>query len=367
VNVSRKQVARTAITVREVAREAGVSTATVSRVLSGRGDVVSRVLADRVREVANQLHYQPNRAARSLRAQKDRLVGVLLPGPVDSIDSGILAGIDGWLQDRDHALFLAHSQDNPTRDRICIDRFVAQGASGIIVATPIARSHLPTAFPIVTIACEQPRAEGDTIGLNDFDGAQLGTAHLLKLGHRRIGLVAGPAGIPGTSQRLQGSLAALKKAGLPLHERLIVHAPLSHEGGFQAANRLVEQPPGERPTALFVMHDKLVQGVLRLLHQLHIQVPRDLALIGFGDCPWMAEHTPRLTVIAQPSREMGEQAARLVLLRIETPSRPSNHLRLQPELVIRESCGATALESSPVQGSIYHSAVVLPGTKTKSE
>ncbi|MDZ4695541.1 MAG: LacI family DNA-binding transcriptional regulator [Deltaproteobacteria bacterium] len=365
--MSRKQVARTAITIREVAREAGVSTATVSRVLSGHDDVVSEGLAERVRAVANRLRYQPNRAARSLRAQKNNLVGVVLPGPLDSFFSGVLEGIDRWLQDHDHALVLAHSQDNPARHRICIERFVAQGASGIIVATPSTLSHLPAGFPLATIDCERSPEEGDTIGVNDFDGAQLGIAHLLKLGHRRIGLVAGPAGIPTTSQRLQGCLAALKKAGLPLREHLLVHAPLSHEGGFHAATRLAEQPKAERPTAVFVMHDKLMQGVLRLLRDRHIEIPRDLALVGFGDSPWMAEHAPRLTVIAQPSRELGRMAAQSILLRIETPSRPSNHLLLDAELVIRESCGAMAPGPLSIESSIYHSAVVLPGTKTKSE
>ncbi len=365
--MSRKKVARATITIREVAREAGVSTATVSRVLSGHDDVVSRGLAERVRSVADRLRYQPNRAAQNLRAQKNNLVGVVLPGPLDPFFAGVLAGIDGWLQEHDHTLVLAHSQDNPARQRICLERFIAQGACGIIVATPIELLHLPLALPIVTIDCEQSRADGDTIGLNDFDGAQKGIDHLVKLGHLRIGLVTGPSGMPTPSQRLQGCLAALKKAGSSLHEHLLEHAPLSHEGGFQAATRLLERPLAERPTAMLIMHDKLMQGVLRFLHQRRIEVPRDLALVGFGDSTWMADHTPRLTVIVRPSREVGENAARLVLDRIQTPGRPLHHLRFQPELVIRESCGAAASEPLPIESSIYHSAVVLPGTKTKSE
>jgi DNA-binding LacI/PurR family transcriptional regulator len=333
-------------------------------VLSGQDRVVSQERAQRVLAVAAKLQYQPNTAARSLRARTSNLVGVLIAGEPNPFASDVLAGIDDFLQGHHHALVLAHAPSERGRERVCIERFIAQGVRGVIAFNPSPSDGMPS-FPIVTVQGERAPAHGDNVGVNDLLGAQLAIRHLLKQGHGRIAVVAGPASMSNTSPRLQGCLAALKSEGISLHEHLIEHVAPDHAGGYQAAARLEALPPSQRPTALFVLHDAMVLGALHLLHERRIEVPRELAVVSFGDLPYMAELSPPLTTVALSAFEMGSAAARLLFERAQTPERPSTDLRLAPQLIVRASCGARTPGPQTLESSIYHSAVVLPGTKSR--
>jgi LacI family transcriptional regulator len=163
-------------------------------------------------------------------------------------------------------------------------------------------------------------------------------SHLLALGHTRIGYVAGLEGLSTTNERIAGYRQALEQAGVPVDETLIAYGASQHEQAREAAHRLLSL--SNPPTALVAANNSMTIGVLHALRELGRQVPDDIALVAFDDFEWSDLFHPRLTVIAQPTAEIGAKAVQLLLARIADPQRPTEEIRLRPSLVVRESCGS---------------------------
>ncbi len=333
-------------TIRDVARKAKVSTATVSRVLAGI-NVVSDDLADRVREVAAQLKYQPNRVARSLRSQKSRIVGVLIPNIQNPFFTGVIRGIEDLLQATDYTLLLGNSDDDPKRERNYLDLLRAEGVGGLIVvpgvdAVKTYNDVLAAGIPVVTIDRFVAELPCDSVTVANEEGAAAAIRHLIALGHKRVAMVTGPKNVSTATERLAGYVSALGAAKIAVDPNLIHHVVFRQEGGYEAATRLMSLP--EPPTAIFAASDFLALGVLRALHERRTRIPDDVAVVSFDDMPWAAALSPPLTAVAQATYEMGATAARLLLERIREPDRPVARIRLQTQLVVRSSCGAKSTE-----------------------
>ncbi len=359
------------VTIRDVARKAKVSTATVSRVLSGI-NVVSDDLAERVREIARTMRYQPNRVARSLRARKTRIVGVLIPNIQNPFFTGVIRGIEDLLQATDYTLLLGNSDDNPTREQTYLDQLRAEGVGGMIVVPGHGRAAtynemIASGISIVSIDRHLPEMNCDSVTVSNQEGAEAATAHLIGLGHRRIAMITGPETVSTAIDRLQGYLAALTHAKIPRDRALISHVPFRQEGGYEATARLLALP--QPPTAIFAASDFIALGVLRLLHERRVAIPEKMAVVSFDDMPWASALQPPLTAVSQPTYELGATAARLLLERLRDPDRPVQRIRLQTQLVVRASCGAppnhTAVAGKPPEPAVITESD-RPGDRVKN-
>jgi LacI family transcriptional regulator len=330
-------------TVKEVAKLAGVSTATVSRVLSGSTGV-RKELIRRVQSAAHKLGYQPNPAARSLRVQSTRTIGMVFPDIENSYYASVITGAEEVLQNAGYSLLLANYGEDPEREHSQLTTLRAEHVAGILFA---ASCHPSTDYAIVlnagiALVAVSRIPDGlnvDLATVSNQEGARQAIQHLINLGHRRIGFIDGPLSLSTTRERQAGYAKALRDAGLTASRDLIVYADFFHRAaGFEAVTKLLSIP--KRPTAILVVSNNMVFGALEALRANGIDVPRQMAVVGFGDTPSAVLLRPSLTVVAQPAREIGAAGARLLLERLRDPNRPRRSIVLDTQLIVRESCGA---------------------------
>jgi len=335
-------------TAKDVAARAGVSTATVSRVLAGARGVRAE-LAGRVREAARALCYQPNRVARNLRVRATQTAGVLVPDIENPFFTSLVCGIEEVLQAAGYSLLLANYNEDPDRERIHLNTLRAEGVAGIIFACSSAPAsgyqELARArVPLVAISRVPPSVSVDLVTVTNREGAQAAVRHLLALGHRRIGFINGPLAMSTARERQAGYEAAFQGAGLPPPRELMLYADFRQRGGYNAMQTLLSLPAP--PSAVFVASNLMTLGALQAIHERGLEIPSDIAVVGFDDMPWAVSLQPPLTAVAQPTRQVGMAAARLLLERIGNPGRAPRHILLDTELIVRASCGAR-LSASP--------------------
>lgn len=333
---------RGAPTIKQVAEDAGVSIATVSRVLTGSGGV-SQDLEKRVRQAVRALDYQPNRVARNLRRRMTRMIGVVISDIQNPFFTSVVRGIDDVLHSADYTFLLGNSDEQQSREQIYLATLRAEGSAGIIFAPSsndgeAYRSIMDTGVPVVAIDRELAGLPIDMVVVDNQGGSRAAVAHLIGLGHRRIGFVGGPRQISTALQRLHGYQQEIEAAGLPLVANLICDADFRQSGGYHAMQTLLQQP--EPPTAVFVANNLMTLGVLEAIHAQGLRIPYDMAVVGFDDMAWATSLQPPLTAVAQPTYEMGALAARLLLERLVEPARPAQHIVLDTRLMVRSSCGA---------------------------
>jgi DNA-binding LacI/PurR family transcriptional regulator len=328
-------------TVTEVAARARVSTATVSRALSGDARVSDQLRA-RVLEAAAALNYRPNRAARSLRVRRSLTVGVVIPDIQNTFFTSIVRGIEHVLEHDGFTFLLGNSDGRPERERLYLDTLRAEGAAGFIVVPTQdhgAYEEVQAAgLPVVTLDRAAPRLKCDHVAVNNHEGALSAVHHLLALGHRRIAFVGGPPQVSVARERLAGYEQALREAGVPFDRTLVRAGDFQQAGGRAATEALLELEP--RPDALFVANNLMTLGALEALHERGLRIPGDVALLGFDDMPWATSLQPPLSAVAQPTFELGVCAAQLLLARLRDPDRPFRRVALEAQLVVRASCGA---------------------------
>lgn len=335
-------------TIRQVAALAGVSTATVSRVLARSGRV-SPDLDSRVRAAAKQLNYQPNRAARNLRARQGSTVGVLIPDIQNLFFTAIVRGIDDEVTKFGYTLLLANSDGTAERERVYLDTFRAEGVAGLL-AIPSQnderpfRQFLETGVPMVILDRTVHLPNVDLVSVTNKEGAAGAVAHLTALGHRRIAMIAGLESHNVGSDRRQGFVEGMRAAGLEPDPQLIKDGAFEREAARQATFDLLDLP--EPPTAIFSANNTMSLGVLQALHERGLNAPRDLSIVGFDDMPWQVAMQPPLTCVAQPTYDIGATAARLLLERIADPTRPVRRVILETALVVRDSSGPPPARSS---------------------
>jgi LacI family transcriptional regulator len=321
----------------DVARAAGVSPATVSRVLNGTTNV-SPDRADRVRRAAEALRYQPFGPARALRRQRTTLWAVLIADIENPFFTAMVRGIEDVAQATDHRVVLFNSDEDLAKEAAYIDVAIADGMAGVIVAVAsTARSRLDplvaAGIPVVAVD-RRPRREGiDSVVTDNRLGAAQATHHLFEGGASRVACITGPTRLSTAQARLAGYRDALAERGVPDDASLVRRADFREAGGHRAAVALLERP--EPPDAFLVANNLMTLGVLRALREHSLRVPEDVTVVGFDDAPWTTLVHPPLSVVAQPTYEMGREAAQL--LATAAPGLPARHLVLAPTLRVRDS------------------------------
>jgi len=281
--------------------------------------------------------------ARNLRVRQTRTVGVIIPDIENPFYTSVIGGIEEVLQASEHTLLLANSAENANREQANARTFQSEGVAGIIFAASgsdysIYRDLLSTAMPLVAISRVPDSLRIDAVSVANQAGVRTAVSHLLGLGHRRIAIISGPPWISTAKERMQGYEESLAAAGIALDRDLVQFADFRQHGGYQAMSELLKLPG--RPTAVFVGSNLMTLGALQAIHERNMQIPQQIAVVGFDDMPWAVSLNPPLTAVAQPAYKVGVTAARLLLERLQNPAKPPRHLVLETSLVVRSSCGS---------------------------
>lgn len=321
------------VRIKDVASHAGVSSATVSRVLTGkpyvRDEVRSRVLA-----AVEALGYRPDRVARSLRSRSSRVLGLIISDIQNPFWTALVRAVEDVASRHGYAVFLCNSDEDPDKEQLYVDLFRDERVAGVVL-TPthesVASSDalLEAGIPVVAVDRRITGAEIDTVLTNNTEASRALVGHLLDGGHRRIGAVLSDLGITTGRERHQGYRAALAAAGIPLDPELIRTSRPFEADGYRMASELLDLP--EPPSALFTGSQLLTRGALRALLERGHAVPDEVALAAFDDIGWTAVRI-EVAVAVQPTYAIGETAARLLLERIRDPERPARTLVLPSEL-----------------------------------
>jgi LacI family transcriptional regulator/LacI family repressor for deo operon, udp, cdd, tsx, nupC, and nupG len=331
-------------TLKDVAQEADVSVSTVSRVFNNP-EKVSPSTRDRVREAVDTLGYQPSRVARRLRLEEGtaRLLGLVIPDIQNPFFADVTRGVEDVAQDHEYALILSNSDEDPAKQRVAVDTLVTEDVDGVIV--PPVSMNDPEVQRLVdseiAVVCVDRRMEGarvDTILSDNRQGAYDAVAHLIDLGHERIGFIGGISHISTLAERREGYERALRDHGLAVDPALVKDEEHHRERGRRHAEELLDL--NRPPTALFTGNNLTTLGTLSALNQRGVKVPGEMALVGYDDVPWAQALNPPPTVIDQPGDEIGRRAAEILLERLDAPDRSPTVVTLQPKLIVRESCGA---------------------------
>jgi LacI family transcriptional regulator len=344
INKSNKQGA-SAPTVKEVAQRAGVSTASVSRALSGVGGVRESARA-RILEAAQELSYRPNRAARDLRVRSTRAVGILIPDIENPFFTSLVRGAEEVLGKTDYSLLLASYNEQPEQEERRLELFRAEGVRGLIFASSRAPSRLyldlaMAGIGLVAVSRDARRVPADQVMVANQEGAYAAVSHLIQLGHKRIAIINGPLALTTSRDRLAGYEQAAQEANLSIDKSLAIHTDFNQSGGHAAMRQLLLSPA--RPTAVFTASNLLTLGALQAIHELKLAIPKDIAIVGFDEMPWAMSLRPPLTTVAQPAFDVGRTAAELLLARIREPELPLRRVVLETKLIVRSSCGSQEL------------------------
>ena len=336
-----KHVSETAqrLNIRQIADLAGVSIATVSRVLNGRGDV-SEETRELVSRVIRENGYTANRSARGLSAGRTGLVGVLVPLVFPAYFSGILAGAAEALSERDFQIVLSPTGGEHEREVSIVDRLHGL-TDGALIILPEESSEelerlLDSGFRFVVLDPLMPLEERiPSVSAAHTSGADQAMKHLLDLGHRRVGQITGPPGWVATEDRRRGYRAALAAAGILPDPTLEQEAEPEIGPGRAAAEQLLDLP--ERPTAIFAFNDNIAIGAIQAARARGIRVPEELSIVGFDDIEHATIVTPALTTVRQPLAEMGRTAVSLLMRLLEGQRFETLHVELATRLVVRDS------------------------------
>jgi LacI family transcriptional regulator len=331
--------ARTNVTIKDVAREASVSVATVSRALNGHENVAEGV-RKHVTEIANRLRYQPHAAARSLSSRRTQTIGVVLPDLYGEFFSELIRGIDAVARARRQHLLVSSYHGHPEEQGEAL-RAMRGRVDGLLVLSPYAdrpgflTDNLPTALPAVLINTHLPDATYPVLSIDNFGGASAMVEHLAEAGHQRIAFICGPEDNFDASERLRGYRTALAKR-LPDAQAVELPGDFGESSGYEAGKRILASK--QRPDAVFAANDMMALGCLYAFNEAEVKVPADIALAGFDDIPLARFVHPTLTTMRVSIAELGGLALTRLLQSIESEESQSSALQtLVPELIVRES------------------------------
>jgi LacI family transcriptional regulator len=328
------------LTIADVAREAGVSVSTVSHVINGTRRV-SPATARAVRAVIDATDYRPNVVARSLKTASTRSVGIAISAIANPYFSDIICAIETECARLGMMIFLSDTQDDPARELAVLTALHQRRVDGVILAPSADPEHRAlrylraTRLPCVLVD-RTPDPAFDQVGVNNREAMHELVDYVARLGHRRIGYIAGHPGFETTLERIVGYRNGLEQVGLDFDERYLVTGNASTASADEAAHALLSLP--DPPTAIVTGNNMATIGAMRAVRARGLSVPADISIAGFDDFEWADCFEPRLTLVAQPCEEIGRRAAFLLMERIAAPEGARRTVRLDATLRLRDSC-----------------------------
>lgn len=330
------------LTIADVAREAGVSMMTVSRVINNNG-AVSAKTRQKVQDVIDRLNYRPSGIAHSLATKQTGTLGLVIPDVSNSFFADVARGAEHIAYAEGYNIFLCNTEENPQRELTVMSSLEEKRVDGVVLISRLQPEQLSEALqhlPTTVLINRQPTRAANLpalglVRLDDVTGGQSAVCHLLARGHRAIGFLAGPATSYSGRARTEGYQQALLTAGVPVDPTLKYYCSPTVEGGQATARELMLAHP--EVTALFCFNDLVAVGALQACVELGRRVPEDMAVVGYDDIPLAALVTPSLTTCHSPRYELGAEAVRLLLKQIRGEAKTGEEIVLQTELVIRAS------------------------------
>jgi len=330
-------------TVREVAKRAGVSAMTVSRVING-GVGVRPATRGRVEQAIADLDFFPNRIARGLTSSKTGAIGLIVPDLVNPFFTVVLRGAEMVARRAGYRVLLCNTESDLTLERSYIEDMMSHRVEGLIVAPVNDNSRLNLSplmrrgLPFVLIDRGVPGVDSDLVQADSAAGARRLMQHLTKIGHRRIAFIIGSDDVSTTRERARGYREGLAAAGISVEADLVIQTTVDRIGGYRAMQQILRLE--SRPTAVFAVNNMTAMGAMETIREAGLSVPQDIALVCFDDVEHLAVLSPFMTVVDQPAEKFGTLAVQLLLERIGGRAGERSRLVvLQPELIVRHSCG----------------------------
>ncbi len=329
------------VTIIDVAREAGVSNSTVSRVVNN-SNLVRPETREKVLNAMMRLGYVVNQQARSLRGGRSQVVGLLVPDVGNSYIGSIIRGIDEELAANQYDLMLYTTHRRKTKESTYVSTITRGLADGLLLLLPTnVKAYMESLqaqqFPHVLIDYQHVNNNWtSTIQSTNWQGAYEATQYLIKLGHRRIGYMIGQQEMQCSLDRLTGYRTALEEHDIPFDPDLIYEGDFFYSEGYHAASRFLQLT--SPPTAIFAANDLSAMGVIEAIRTRGLSIPDHVSVVGFDDIPEAAQMHPGLTTVRQPLEDMGRLAVRMLLKQLNNPDLPGARVELPTELIVRESC-----------------------------
>ncbi|HEX2913701.1 MAG TPA: LacI family DNA-binding transcriptional regulator [Chloroflexia bacterium] len=330
------------ITIIDIGNEAGVSYATVSRVINNKGNVKPEA-RERVLRAMTKLGYVANMQARSLAGGRSYVVGLLVQDLGTSYIGEVIRGIDDELAQVQYNLMLYTTHRRKVKESLFVTTLTQGTADGMLLILPRnAEAYLESLrrrrFPYVLVDHQGIDEFGPSVGTTNWQGGYDATKYLIELGHRRIGFITGTPELGCSRKRLEGYKDALIAHGLPVDPELIREGDFYQPTGYKNTVELLQL--ANPPTAIFASNDSMAFGVMEAVRERGLSIPADVSIIGFDDIPQASSVHPRLTTVRQPLEQMGRVSTKMLLDLIENPDRPPEKIELPTKLIIGHTCRA---------------------------
>jgi LacI family transcriptional regulator len=330
------------ITIIDVAREAGVSYGTVSRVINDSPNVKDET-RERVKEVIQKLGFVGNRSARSLVSGRSQVIGMLLPDLGTAYIGEIIRGIDIELESEHYDLMLYTTHRREAKESGYISSLIQGGVDGVILVLPRNPANYleklrDLQFPYVLVDHQGIDDLGPAVGAANFQGAFDATQYLLSLGHSQIAIITGSMDLGCSQDRLAGYRSALEKNQIHIPTEWIVGGDFEQASGYNGAKNLMSLP--ERPTAIFASNDMMAFGVMNAVRDMGLKIPGDISVIGFDDIFQAGQTRPGLTTVHQPLEQMGRTATKMLIRMMKEKEINAQKIELPTQLIVRDSCKA---------------------------
>lgn len=325
---------------KDVARQAGVSTSTVSHVIN-KDRFVSEAITEKVNAAIKSLNYAPSALARSLKLNQTRTIGMLITASTNPFYSELVRGVERSCFERGYSLVLCNTEGDEQRMNRNLETLMQKRVDGLLLLCT--ETHQPSpeivqrypSIPTVMMDWAPFDGDSDLIQDNSLLGGDMATQYLIDKGYSRIACIAGPLDKTPARLRLEGYQAAMQRSGLPVVDGYIITSDFEFGGGLTAMQTLLALP--KPPQAVFVGNDAMAVGVYQALYQAGLSIPEDMAVVGYDDIELAAYMTPPLTTIHQPKDELGELAIDVLIHRMAQPGQKQQRVQLTPELVVRGS------------------------------
>ncbi|MGP4076893.1 LacI family DNA-binding transcriptional regulator [Halobacillus sp. K22] len=329
----------------DVAKLAGVSTATVSRVLRNP-ETVTKTTKEKVLEAIEELKYQPNMLARHFRRSETNTILVVVPNIINTVFAEIVGGIEEEAAKNGYRVLLRNSNNEIDSEYGSIEHMKQRQVDGMIMLSPKLDEDtlldISEKYPIVLATAHLDGTKIPVVSIDNVSSSKKATKHLLNLGHKRIAHISGPLYSLISKYRFKGYREAMKENGIEFDTNLIREGEFTFESGYEQTLKLLDQK--FPPTAVFAASDEMAMGVINAAKHRGIKVPEELAVVGFDNIKFSAIFDPPLTTIAQPKFGMGKRAMEMLIKRFNGESLDQMEHTLPDELIIRESCGAKLRE-----------------------